>query len=136
MRQFRLFTLITLVVASLNAAMLLAATPAEGGTSDVCKLVTRTEASELLGAKVVKTTTKTSATNGAEECTAARRDHATHQLDRAVSYLSTPSTSRRLRSSGEKSSTSPRTHSLSCPRVGPDRSYAWGASPRRTPLRS
>jgi hypothetical protein len=35
----------------------------------VCKLVTRKEASDLLGAKVVKTTTKTSSTNGAQKCT-------------------------------------------------------------------
>ena len=69
MREFRLFTVITLVVATLNAMALLAATPAEAGASDVCKLVTRKEASDLLGARVVKTTTKTSATNGAEECT-------------------------------------------------------------------
>jgi hypothetical protein len=69
MRQFRLFTFITLVVALLNATVLLASTPAEAGASDVCKLVTRKEAGDLLGAKVVKTTTKTSTTNGAEECT-------------------------------------------------------------------
>jgi hypothetical protein len=35
----------------------------------VCTLVTRKEAGELLGAKIVKTATKTSKTNGAEECT-------------------------------------------------------------------
>ncbi len=50
-------------------SMFLGVVPAEAGDADVCKLVTRKEASDLLGAKVVKTTTKTSATNDAEECT-------------------------------------------------------------------
>jgi hypothetical protein len=45
------------------------AAPAAAEETGVCTLVTRKEAGELLGAKVVKTITKTSKTNGAEECT-------------------------------------------------------------------
>jgi hypothetical protein len=60
-----------LVVAPLLAAGLafLEAAPATGEDTGVCTLLTRQEAGELLGAKVVKTTKKTSKTNGAEECT-------------------------------------------------------------------
>ena len=62
----RLLLLVPLLAAPL--AVLDAASTAAAET-DVCKLVTRKEASDLLAAKVVKPTTKTSATNGAEECT-------------------------------------------------------------------
>jgi hypothetical protein len=48
---------------------LLDAAPAAAEDTGVCTLVTRDEAGDLLGAKVVKTTKKTSKTNGAEECT-------------------------------------------------------------------
>ena len=48
---------------------LLDAAPAAAEDADVCTLVTRQTAGELLGAKVVKTTKKTSAKTGAEECT-------------------------------------------------------------------
>ena len=60
-----------LVVAPLLAAGLafLEAAPATGEDTGVCTLLTRQEAGELLGAKVVKTSTKTSKANGAEECT-------------------------------------------------------------------
>lgn len=69
MMRFRLTPL--LLVAPLLAAgiALLDAAPAAGKDTGVCTLLTRKEAGELLGAKVVKTTTKTSKTNGAEECT-------------------------------------------------------------------
>ena len=62
----RLLLLVPLLAAPLA---FLDAGSAAAAETDVCKLVTRKEASDLLGAKVVKTTTKTSATNGAEECT-------------------------------------------------------------------
>jgi hypothetical protein len=60
-----------LLVAPLMAAgvALLDAAPAAAEDADVCTLVTRQTAGELLGAKVVKTTKKTSAKTGAEECT-------------------------------------------------------------------
>jgi hypothetical protein len=48
---------------------LLDAAPAAAEDAGVCTLVTRDEAGDLLGAKVVKTTRKTSAKTGAEECT-------------------------------------------------------------------
>jgi hypothetical protein len=48
---------------------LLDAAPAAAEDAGVCTLVTRDEAGDLLGAKVVKTTKKTSAKTGAEECT-------------------------------------------------------------------
>jgi hypothetical protein len=48
---------------------LLDAAPAAAEDAGVCTLVTRDEAGDLLDAKVVKTTKKTSKTNGAEECT-------------------------------------------------------------------
>jgi hypothetical protein len=48
---------------------LLDAAPAEAEDTGVCTLLTRDEAGDLLGAKVVKTTKKTSAANGAQECT-------------------------------------------------------------------
>jgi hypothetical protein len=48
---------------------LLDAAPAAAEDTGVCTLVTRDEAGDLLGAKVVKTTKKTSKTSGAEECT-------------------------------------------------------------------
>jgi hypothetical protein len=43
--------------------------PAVATGTDVCALVSKQDASKLLGAKVVKTTTKTSASNGAQRCT-------------------------------------------------------------------
>src|SRR5260370_4348042 len=60
-----------LLVAPLMATgvALLDAAPAAAEEAGVCTLVTRDEAGELLGAKVVKTTKKTSAKTGAEECT-------------------------------------------------------------------
>jgi hypothetical protein len=60
-----------LLVAPLLAAGLafLEAAPAAAEDTGVCTLLTRQEAGELLGAKVVKTSTKTSKANGAEECT-------------------------------------------------------------------
>jgi hypothetical protein len=60
-----------LVVAPLMATgvALLDAAPAAAEDAGVCTLVTRKEAGDLLGAKVVKTTKKTSAKTGAEECT-------------------------------------------------------------------
>jgi hypothetical protein len=60
-----------LLAAPLIAAgvALLDAAPADAEDTGVCTLVTRREAGELLGAKVVRTTKKTSKTNGAEECT-------------------------------------------------------------------
>jgi hypothetical protein len=62
--------LLALAAAPVGVGMVVVgASPADAGESEVCKLVTRNEASDLLGAKVVKTTTKTSTTNGAEECT-------------------------------------------------------------------
>jgi hypothetical protein len=48
---------------------LLDAAPTAAEDAGVCTLVTRDEAGELLGAKVVKTTKKTNAKTGAEECT-------------------------------------------------------------------
>jgi hypothetical protein len=48
---------------------LLDAAPTAAEDTGVCTLVTRDEAGDLLGAKVVKTTKKTSAANGAQECT-------------------------------------------------------------------
>ena len=60
-----------LLVAPLLAAgvAFLDAAPAAGEDTGVCTLLTRKEAGDLLGAKVVKTTTTKSKTNGAEECT-------------------------------------------------------------------
>ena|SRR5437660_6709035 len=60
-----------LLVAPLMAAgvALLDAAPAAAEDADVCTLVTRQTAGDLLGAKVVKTTKKMSAKTGAEECT-------------------------------------------------------------------
>ena len=52
-----------------TGAALLDAAPAAAEDAGVCTLVTRDEAGDLLGAKVVKTTRKTSAKTGAEECT-------------------------------------------------------------------
>ena len=52
-----------------SGVALLDAAPAAAEDAGVCTLVTRDEAGELLGAKVVKTTRKTSAKTGAEECT-------------------------------------------------------------------
>jgi hypothetical protein len=48
---------------------LLVAAPAAAGASNVCSLITRQEASDLLGYKVVKTTEKTSAIDDSVECT-------------------------------------------------------------------
>jgi hypothetical protein len=70
MTRSRLLLFVALLAAPLAVLDAASAAAAETETeTDVCKLVTRKEASDLLGAKVVKTTTKTSATNGAEECT-------------------------------------------------------------------
>jgi hypothetical protein len=70
MRPVRLLTFVALVAAPIGiGAVVVGESPAEAGESDVCKLVTRKEASDLLGAKVVKTTTRANAANGAEECT-------------------------------------------------------------------
>jgi hypothetical protein len=66
MIRSRLLLLVPLLAAPLTVLDVASAAAAD---SDVCKLVTRKEASDLLGAKVVKTTTKTSTTNGAEQCT-------------------------------------------------------------------
>jgi hypothetical protein len=64
------FTPLLLVAPLLAAGIaLLDAAPAAAEDTGVCMLLTRQEAGELLGAKVVKTSTKTSKTNGAEECT-------------------------------------------------------------------
>jgi hypothetical protein len=70
MHSLRFLTILAVTaVSSCMGAVVADPSPAEAGESEVCKLVTRKEASDLLGAKVVKTTPKTSATNGAEECT-------------------------------------------------------------------
>ena len=70
LRPVRFLAFFALVAAPIGiGAVVVGEAPAEAGDGDVCKLVTRKEASDLLGAKVVKTTTKTNATNGAEECT-------------------------------------------------------------------
>ena len=70
LRPLRSLALLALAAAPVGVGVVVvAASPADAGESEVCKLVTRKEASDLLGAKVVKTTTKTSTTNGAEECT-------------------------------------------------------------------
>src|SRR5215204_3823645 len=60
-----------LFVAPLLAAGITLLDVAAAGAKEtgVCTLVTRMEAGDLLGAKVVKTTKKTSAKNGAQECT-------------------------------------------------------------------
>jgi hypothetical protein len=60
-----------LVVAPLLAAGLgfLDAAPAGGEDTGVCTLLTRKEAGELLGAKVVKTEKDASRISGAQECT-------------------------------------------------------------------
>jgi hypothetical protein len=46
-----------------------AAAPANASGTDVCSLLTRPEASKILGAKVVATSRKSQASNGAQECT-------------------------------------------------------------------
>jgi hypothetical protein len=66
-RSPRRFLVLVPVLAAVLASFV--ATPAAAGRFDVCKLVTRKEASDLLGAKVVKTTKKTSSSNDAQECT-------------------------------------------------------------------
>ena len=65
----RLTSLFLVAPLAATGVALLDSAPAAAEDTGVCSLVTRTEAGELLGAKVVKTTTKTSKTNGAEECT-------------------------------------------------------------------
>jgi hypothetical protein len=61
-----------LLVAVLAAAGLtvagLGVGPAAATGTDVCALISKSDASKLLGAKVVKTTTKSSASTGAQEC--------------------------------------------------------------------
>jgi hypothetical protein len=65
----RLTSLFLLAPLAATGIALLDSAPVAAEDTGVCSLLTRTEAGELLGAKVVKTTTKTSKTNGAEECT-------------------------------------------------------------------
>jgi hypothetical protein len=65
----RLTSLLLVAPTIVTGIALLDAEPAAAEDTGVCALVTRKEAGELLGAKVVKTTTQTSKTNGAEECT-------------------------------------------------------------------
>jgi hypothetical protein len=69
MMRSRLTPLLLVAPLIATGIALLDAAPAAAEDTGVCTLVTRKEAGELLGAKVVKTTTKTSKTNGAEECT-------------------------------------------------------------------
>ena len=69
MMRSRLTSLFLVAPLVATGIALLEAAPAEAEDTGVCSLVTRAEAGELLGAKVVKTTTKTSTANGAEECT-------------------------------------------------------------------
>ena len=69
MMRCRLASLLLLAPLMATGVALLDTGPAAAEDTGVCSLVTREEAGELLGAKVVKTTTKTSKTNGAEECT-------------------------------------------------------------------
>jgi hypothetical protein len=66
MRTRRLLAGFMLLAAS---PALLVAAPAVAGGTDVCALVTRQEAGELLGYKVVKTTKKTSSIDDSAECT-------------------------------------------------------------------
>jgi hypothetical protein len=66
-RHRRYFALLAAPIAVGLAAF--AAVPAVAGDSDVCELVTRKEAGELLGYKVVKTTEKTSTIDDSAECT-------------------------------------------------------------------
>jgi hypothetical protein len=65
----RLTSLLLVAPTIVTGTALLDAAPASAKDTGVCTLVTRQQAGELLGAKVVRTTTKTSKTNGAEECT-------------------------------------------------------------------
>jgi hypothetical protein len=65
----RLTSLFLLAPLAATGIALLDSAPVAAEDTGVCSLLTRTEAGELLGAEVVKTTTKTSKTNGAEECT-------------------------------------------------------------------
>jgi hypothetical protein len=69
MMRSRLTSFVLVAPLIATGVALLDAAPAAAEDTGVCTLVTRKEAGELLGAKVVKTTTKTSKTNGAEECT-------------------------------------------------------------------
>ena len=69
MMRSRFSSLLLVAPPIATGVALLDAAPAAAEDTAVCTLVTRNEAGELLGAKVVKTTTKTSKTNGAEECT-------------------------------------------------------------------
>ena len=69
MMRSRLTSLLLVAPLMATGVAFLDAAPAAAEDTGVCTLVTREEAGELLGAKVVKTTTKTSKTNGAEECT-------------------------------------------------------------------
>ena len=65
----RLTSLLLVAPLMATGVALLDAAPAAAEDAGVCTLVTRDEAGDLLGAKVVKTTKKTSAKTGAEECT-------------------------------------------------------------------
>jgi len=65
----RLASLLLVAPLMATGVAFLDASPAAAEDAGVCTLVTRDEAGELLGAKVVKTTKKTSAKTGAEECT-------------------------------------------------------------------
>ncbi len=69
MMRSRLTSLFLVAPLVATGIALLDSAPAAAEDTGVCSLVTRAEAGELLGAKVVKTTTKTSKANGAEECT-------------------------------------------------------------------
>jgi hypothetical protein len=69
MMRSRLSSLLLVAPLMATGVALVDAVPAAAEDTGVCTLVTRKEAGELLGAKVVKTTKKTSAANGAQECT-------------------------------------------------------------------
>src|SRR2546421_3455986 len=69
MMRSRLTSLLLVAPLMATGVALLDAAPATAEDTGVCTLVTRDEAGDLLGAKVVKTSKKTSAANGAQECT-------------------------------------------------------------------
>lgn len=69
MMRSRLTSLLLVAPLMATGGALLDAVPAAAEDTGVCALVTRDEAGDLIGAKVVKTNKKTSAANGAQECT-------------------------------------------------------------------
>ena len=69
MMRSRFTSLLLVTPLMATGVAFLDAAPAAAEDTGVCTLVTRDEAGDLLGAKVVKTTKKTSAANGAQECT-------------------------------------------------------------------